>query len=289
MCLIYKKLHCLQLLLKSLRWFVLARQMLWECGHTDICGVTQLPSLAKQGQIITPSYVIHSVMWPHLGVVMSCCDLGMTRRYSEENFPTLLANNGQGINLTIVVTRQYKGCLACFPPGLVLLEQLSKRVCFVGVFLQIKLCQTCMCYKDILGFIQLQFDKSLWHCWQQCWAEPFLRKFTVCMSVKGAAPNNGSIHKNVLFLILAWSSFKDKKKGFELHVPWSSESCWGFCSSYIGRCDSLITWSCSCMCLTSLDIWSPSTPRRSQHFINVAILITEDWCSVVCHWLFIFE
>jgi len=30
-------------------------------------------------------------------------------------------------------------------------------------------------------------------------AEPFLRKFTVCMSVKGAAPNNGSIHNNELF------------------------------------------------------------------------------------------
>ena len=215
MCLIYKKLHCLQLLLKSLRWFVLAHQMLWECGHTDICGVTQLPSLAKQGQIITPSYVIHSVMWPHLGVVMSCCDLGMTRRYSEENFPTLLANNGQGIKLTIVVTRQYKGCLACFPPGLVLLEQLSKRVCFVGDFLQIKLCHPKLvcATKTSSDSSSCNLTKSLWHCWQQCSAEPFLRKFTVCMSVKGAAPNKGSIHKNVLFLILAWSPFKDKKKG----------------------------------------------------------------------------
>ena len=42
---------------------------------------------------------------------------------------------------------------------------------------QTLLLQTCMCYKDILGFLQLQFDKnskSLGHCWQQCssWTIP---------------------------------------------------------------------------------------------------------------------
>ena len=86
--------------------------------------------------------------------------------------------------------------LSNIPPdlGLVLLEKIVKKSLFCRKKFSASQTlppQTCMCYKDILGFIQLQFDKSLWHCWQQCWAEPFLRKFTVCMSVKGAAPNNG--------------------------------------------------------------------------------------------------
>ena len=95
--------------------------------------------------------------------------------------------------------------LSNIPPdlGLVLLEKIVKKSLFCRKKFSASQTlppQTCMCYKDILGFIQLQFDKSLWRCWQQCPAEPFLRKFTVCMSVKGAAPNNGSIHKNFFLL-----------------------------------------------------------------------------------------
>ena len=157
----------------------------------------------------------------HLGVVttsgcvvMSCCDLGMTRRYSEENFPTLLANNGQGIKLTIVVTRQYKGCLACIPPGLVLLEKLSKRVCFVGDFLQIKLC-----HPRLVCATKTSSDSSSCNLTKVSGTADSSAQLNhslenlqfVCQS-KVRHLIMGSIHKNVL-LFLAWSRFKDKKKG----------------------------------------------------------------------------
>jgi len=56
----------------------------WSHQYTYVISLLQ-----QAGQISTPSYVIHSVMLPHQGVVMSCCDLGMTRRYNKENFLTI--------------------------------------------------------------------------------------------------------------------------------------------------------------------------------------------------------
>jgi len=85
------------------------------------------------------------------------------------------------------------------------LEKLSKRVCFVeGDFLQIKLC-----HSRLVCATKTSLDSSSCNLTKtqkvsgtadsSAQAEPFLRKFTVCMSVKGAAPNNGSIHNNELF------------------------------------------------------------------------------------------
>ena len=158
---------------------------------------------------------------------MSCCDLGMTRRYSEENFPTLLANNGQGINLTFVVTWQYKGCLACFPPGLVLLEQLSKRVCFVGDFLQIKLCHPRLvcATKTSLDSSSCNLTKVSGTADSSAELNHSLENLQFVCQSKVRHLILGSIYKNVLLLFLAWSPFKEKKKGNELHVPWSSQAC----------------------------------------------------------------
>jgi len=65
-----------------------------------------------------------------------------------------------------------------------------------------------MCYKDLgLGFLQLQFDKNSkvsGTADSSAQAEPFLRKFTVDMSVKGAAPNIGSV-LHICSLVVPWS------------------------------------------------------------------------------------
>jgi len=109
---------------------------------------------------------------------MSCCDLGMmmmTRGYSKENFLTLLANNGQGINLTgtlldccyhsAITKDALRVHLSYIPPdlGKVLLEIVFKKSLFCRKKFsanQTLPLQTCMCYKDILGFLQLQFDEN---------------------------------------------------------------------------------------------------------------------------------
>ena len=82
-----------------------------------------------------------------------------------------------------------------------------------------------MCYKDILGFIQLQFDKKSGTADSSAQLNHSLENLQFVCQSKVRHLIMGSIYKNVLLLFLAWSSFKDKKKGFELHVPWSSESC----------------------------------------------------------------
>ena len=54
--------------------------------------------------------------------------------------------------------------LSKIPPDIekVFSEKLSKRVCFAEVLSanQTLPLQTCMCYEDILEFLQLQFDKN---------------------------------------------------------------------------------------------------------------------------------
>ena len=148
------------------------------------------------------------------------------------------------------------------------LGTIVKRVCFVGDFLQIKLCHPRLvcATKTSLDSSSCNLTKVSGTADSSAELNHSLENLQFVCQSKVRHLIMGSIYKNVLLLFLAWSPFKEKKKGNELHVPWSSESCWGFCTSYIaGRCDSLVMWSCSCMCLTSLDIWSPSTPRRSQH------------------------
>jgi len=151
----------------------------------------------------------------------------MTRRYSEENFPTLLANNGQGINLTIVVTRQYKGCLACFPPGLVLLEKLSKRVCFVGDFLQIKLCHPRLvcATKTSLDSSSCNLTKVSGTADSSAQLNHSLENLQFVCQSKVRHLTMGASTRTSSFLFLLGHHSRIRKRAIELHVPWSSEAC----------------------------------------------------------------